>query len=74
MKVLRHVQVERFCFRAVSAGRGYRRAAAVIDASYRQVTADQRVRAAACAALAVAFEPHGPLVAANRGIVEYSIC
>ncbi len=74
LKVLRHVQVERFYVSA-----RYQQAAVTVepqhfaDAGYRQVTAD-RTSAALPPALhsLVMFEPNGPLVAANRGIIEYS--
>ncbi len=74
LKVLRHVQVERFYVSA-----RYQQAAVTVepqlsvDAGYRQVTADRSVAALPPALHAVAlFEPHGPLVAANRGVIEYS--
>lgn len=74
LKVLRHVQVERFYV----SGR-YQQAAVTVepqlsvDAGYRQVTADRSVAALPPALHALTlFEPHGPLVSANRGIVEYS--
>jgi predicted Ser/Thr protein kinase len=74
LKVLRHVQVERFYVSA-----RYQQAAVTVDpqlsvdAGYRQVTADRSAAALPPALHAVAlFEPHGPLVAGNRGLVEYS--
>ncbi len=74
MKVLRHVQVERFYVSA-----RYQQAAVTvepqlsIDAGYRQMTADRSVSALPPSMHSLSlFEPHGPLVAANRGIVEYS--
>jgi serine protein kinase len=74
LKVLRHVQVERFYVSA-----RYQQAAVTvepqlsIDAGYRQVTADRSVSQLPPALHSVSlFEPHGPLVAANRGIIEYS--
>jgi predicted Ser/Thr protein kinase len=74
LKVLRHVQVERFYVSA-----RYQQAAVTVepqhfaDAGYRQITADRSTAAlpAALHSLAI-FEPHGPLVAANRGLIEYS--
>ncbi len=74
MKVLRHVQVERFYVSA----RHQQAAVTVepqlsVDAGYRQVTADRSTSALPPALHSLSlFEPHGPLVAANRGIVEYS--
>jgi len=74
LKVLRHVQVERFYVSA-----RYQNGAVTvepqlsIDAGYRQVTADRSVAQLPPALHSVAlFEPHGPLVAANRGVIEYS--
>jgi predicted Ser/Thr protein kinase len=74
LKVLRHVQVERFYVSA-----RYQQAAVTVepqhfvDAGYHQVTADRSVAALPPALHALSLlEPHGPLVAANRGVVEYS--
>ncbi len=74
IKVLRHVQVERFYVSA-----RYQQAAVTVepqlsvDAGYRQMTADRTVSALPPSLHSLSlFEPHGPLVAANRGIVEYS--
>ena len=74
LKVLRHVQVERFY-----ASARYQQAAVTVepqhfvDAAVRQVTADRTVAALPPALHALSLlEPHGPLVAANRGVVEYS--
>ncbi len=74
LKVLRHVQVERFY-----ASARYQQAAVTVepqhyvDAAVRQVTADRSIAALPPALHALSLlEPHGPLVAANRGIVEYS--
>jgi predicted Ser/Thr protein kinase len=74
LKVLRHVQVERFYVSS-----RYQQAAVTVDpqlsvdAGYRQVTADRSAAALPPALHAVAlFEPHGPLVGANRGLIEYS--
>ncbi len=74
LKVLRHVQVERFY-----ASARYQQAAVTVepqhfvDAAVRQVTADRSVAALPPALHALSLlEPYGPLVAANRGIVEYS--
>jgi predicted Ser/Thr protein kinase len=74
MKVLRHVQVERFYVSA-----RYQQAAVTVepqlsvDAGYRLVTADRSISALPPALHSLSlFEPNGPLVAGNRGIVEYS--
>jgi serine protein kinase len=74
LKVLRHVQVERFYVSS-----RYQTAAVTvepqlsIDAGYRQLTADRSVAALPLALHAVSlFEPQGPLVSANRGLLEYS--
>ena len=74
LKVLRHVQVERFYVST-----RYQQAAVTVepqlsvDAGYRQVTADRSTAALPPALHAVALlEPAGPLVAANRGVIEYS--
>ena len=74
LKVLRHVQVERFYVSA-----RYQQAAVTVepqlsvDAAYRQVTADRSAAALPPALHALSlYEPVGPLVAANRGIIEYS--
>jgi serine protein kinase len=74
LKVLRHVQVERLYVSA-----RYQQAAVTVepqlsvDAGYRQVTADRSVSQLPPALHSVSlFEPQGPLVAANRGVIEYS--
>jgi predicted Ser/Thr protein kinase len=74
LKVLRHVQVERLYVSA-----RYQQAAVTVepqlsvDAGYRQVTADRTTAALPPALHALTlFEPHGPLVGGNRGLVEYS--
>jgi predicted Ser/Thr protein kinase len=74
LKVVRHVQVERTYVSA-----RYQQAAVTVepqlsvDAGYRQVTADRTAAALPPALHSVTlFEPHGPLVAGNRGLVEYS--
>jgi predicted Ser/Thr protein kinase len=74
LKVLRHIQVERFYV-----SRRYQVATCTIepqmsvDATYQQVTAD-RTQANLPPALhnVVLYEPHGALVSANRGLIEYS--
>ncbi|MHB1847224.1 MAG: PrkA family serine protein kinase [Deltaproteobacteria bacterium] len=74
LRVLRHVQVERFY-----ASPRYQVALATIepqlsvDAAYRQVTADRSHGSLPPALQNVAlFEPSGPLASGNRGIVAYS--
>ena len=74
LKVLRHVQVERFYVSA-----RYQQAAVTVDpqhfvdAGYRQITTDRSAAALPPALHSVALvEPGGPLVSANRGIIEYS--
>jgi predicted Ser/Thr protein kinase len=74
LKVLRHVQVERFYVSA-----RYQQAAVTlepqlsVDAGYRQVTVDRSAAALPPALHALTLlEPAGPLVAGNRGLVEYS--
>ncbi len=74
LKVLRHVQVERFYVSA-----RYQQATVTVepqlsvDAGYRQVTADRSVSQLPPALHSLSlFEPQGPLVAANRGVIEYS--
>ncbi len=74
VKLLRHVQVERFY-----ASSRYQQAAVsiepqlAVDAELRQVTAD-RSHASLPAALQnlTLFEPVGPLPNGNRGLIEYS--
>lgn len=74
LKVMRHVQVERFYV-----SRRYQTATFAVepqmsvDASYLQVTAD-RTQANLPPSLqsVVLYEPHGPLVSANRGLIEYA--
>jgi predicted Ser/Thr protein kinase len=74
LKVLRHVQVERFYVsRRYQVGTFTVEPQMSVDAAYHQVTAD-RTQANLPAALhsTVLFEPHGPLVSANRGLIEYA--
>jgi predicted Ser/Thr protein kinase len=73
-RVLNHIQIERFY-----TSRRYRRAAATIepqvsvDARIQQVTADRSLAALPKALQHVSlYEPAGPLVDANRGLLEYS--
>jgi predicted Ser/Thr protein kinase len=74
LKVLRHVQVERFYVSA-----RYQQAVGTVepqlsvDAGLRQLTADRSVAQLPPALHALTlFEPVGPLVAGNRLVVEYS--
>jgi serine protein kinase len=74
LRVLRHVQVER-----LYVSRRYQVAACSIepqlsvDASTRQVTADRSHSALPATLQNLSlYEPSGPLVAGNRGVVEYS--
>jgi len=74
LKVLRHVQVERFYVST-----RYQQAAVSVepqvsvDASVRQVTADRSAGSLPPALQSMAlFEPFGPLVAGNRGLLEYA--
>ncbi len=74
LKVLRHVQVERFYIsRRYQSGTFAVEPQMSVDAAYHQVTAD-RSQGNLPAALQniVLFQPHGALVSANRGIIEYS--
>lgn len=74
LKVLRHVRVERYHLSS-----RYQVGAVTVepqlsaDASYHQVAAD-RTQANLPPALQslVLFEPHGPLVNANHGLIEYA--
>ncbi|HEY2743550.1 MAG TPA: serine protein kinase PrkA, partial [Polyangia bacterium] len=74
LKVLRHVQVERFYI-----ARRYRQAAVTVepqlavDAQARQLTMDRSLGALPTALQSVAlYEYSGELVDGNRGIIEYS--
>jgi predicted Ser/Thr protein kinase len=74
LKVLRHVQVERFYV-----SRRYQQAAVTVepqlsvDAAYQQVSADRsHLNLPAALHNIVLYGPHGPLVSANRGLLEYS--
>ncbi|HVO21253.1 MAG TPA: serine protein kinase PrkA [Anaeromyxobacter sp.] len=74
LKVLRHVQVERFYVSA-----RYQQAAVTVepqisvDAGYRQITSDRSLAALPPALHSLTLlEPFGPLVSANRGLVEFS--
>lgn len=74
LKALRHVQVERFYI-----SRRYQTASTTVepqisvDAGLHQVSADPRqMMLPAPLQNLILFDPHGPLVNANRGIMEYS--
>lgn len=74
LKLLRHVQIERFYIsRQYQVGTVTVEPQMSVDAAYHQVTAD-RSQANLPPALhnTVLFEPHGALVSANRGLIEYS--
>ena len=73
-RVLEHIQVERFYL-----SKRYRRGMATIepqasvDARIHQVTADRSLASLPKALQHISlYEPGGPLVAANRGLLEYS--
>lgn len=73
-RVYRHVQVERFFI-----SRRFRRGAVTVepqlhvDAGARQITVDRSLGSLPPVLQAqTLFEPHGPLVDGNRGIIEYS--
>jgi len=73
LKVLRHVQVERFYYsRRYLAGIASVEPQMSVDAAYHQVTAD-RTQGNLPPALhsTILYEPHGALVNANRGLMEY---
>ena len=74
LKVLRHVQVERFYVST-----RYQQSAVTVepqlsvDASHRQITSDKSHASLPAALQAVAlFEPYGPLVAASRGLLDFA--
>ncbi|MDP3157911.1 MAG: serine protein kinase PrkA [Archangium sp.] len=74
LKVLRHVQVERFYVsRRYQVGTFTVEPQMSVDAAYQQVSAD-RTQANLPSALhsVVLFQPVGPLVSANRGLIEYT--
>ena len=74
LRVLRHVQVERFYISSrYQVGIATVEPQLSVDASYRQVTADRSHGSLPPALQNLSLlEPSGPLVAGNRGIVEYS--
>ncbi len=74
LKVLRHVQVERFyTSRRYQVGTFTIEPQMSVDAAYQQVSAD-KTQANLPASLhnVVLYDPHGPLVSANRGLIEYA--
>lgn len=73
-RVLQHVQIERFYY-----SQRYRTGSVTVepqmhvDAQLRQITMDQRLQALPPSLKGLTlFEPHGDLVDANRGMVEYN--
>ncbi|RMH44003.1 MAG: serine protein kinase PrkA [Deltaproteobacteria bacterium] len=74
LKVLRHVQVERFYIQhRYRCGYVTVEPQLAVDATERQVTADRSIAALPAALQTVAlFEYGGELVGANRGLIEYS--
>ncbi|MFO0599272.1 MAG: serine protein kinase PrkA [Myxococcaceae bacterium] len=74
LKVLRHVQVERFYVsRRYQLGTFTVEPQMSVDATYQQTTADRTQANLPPALHSVAlFQPHGPLVSANRGLIEYA--
>jgi predicted Ser/Thr protein kinase len=74
LKVLRHVRVERFYVSPLyQVGAVTVEPQMSVDAAYHQVTADRTQANLPPALHSVAlFEPHGALVNASRGIIEYA--
>ena len=74
LRVLRHVQVERFYLsRRYLIGAVTVEPQMSVDADYRQVTHDRSHGALPGALQNLSlFEPYGPLVTGNRGVIEYS--
>jgi len=74
LKVLRHVQVERFYVsQRYMSGAVTVEPQLSVDASYMQVTADKSAgQLPASLQNLDLFAPYGPLVDANRGMIEYS--
>ncbi len=74
LKVLRHVQVERFYMsRRYMIGAVTVEPQMSVDADYRQVTSDRSHGALPGALQNLSlYEPFGPLVAGNRGVIEFS--
>lgn len=74
LKVLRHVQVERFYVsRRYQMGTVTVEPQMSVDAMVQQISADRtQLNLPAALHSTVLFEPHGPLVHANRGLIEYT--
>jgi len=74
LQLLRHVQVERFYIsRQYQEGTVTVEPQMSVDAAYHQATADRsQLNLPAALHNAVLYEPHGALVSANRGLIEYS--
>jgi len=74
LKVLRHIQVERFYIsRRYQQGTFTIEPQMSVDAAYQQTTADRTQANLPPALHSVSlFQPHGPLVSANRGLIEYA--
>jgi predicted Ser/Thr protein kinase len=74
LKVLRHVQVERFYIsRRYLAGAVTVEPQMSVDADYRQITHDRSHGALPGPLQNLSlFEPFGPLVSGNRGVIEFS--
>src|SRR3954467_6849266 len=74
LKVLRHVQVERFYIsRRYMIGAVTVEPQMAVDADYRQVTSDRSHGNLPGALQNLSlYEPYGPLVAGNRGVIEFS--
>jgi predicted Ser/Thr protein kinase len=74
LKVLRHVQVERFYLsRRYMVGAVTVEPQMSVDADYRQVTSDKSHGALPGALQNLSlYEPYGPLVSGNRGVIEFS--
>ncbi len=74
LKVLRHVQVERFYIsRRYQVGAVTVEPQMSVDASYHQVAADKsQMNLPPALHNTVMYEPHGALVSGNRGVIEYS--
>jgi predicted Ser/Thr protein kinase len=74
LRVLRHIQVERFYIsRRYLAGTVTVEPQMSVDAAYHQVTADRsQINLPPALHNVVVFEPHGALVSGNRGLIEYS--
>lgn len=74
LKVLRHIQVERFYIsRRYQLGTFTIEPQMSVDAAYQQTTADRTQANLPPALHSVSlFQPSGPLVSANRGLIEYA--